>query len=303
MWGGPTHKERAGTVSEILQVVVSGLILGCIYALIAGGLNLMFGVFGVLNLAHGEFVLGGAFTAWFLHNGLHWHPLACIAVGAVAMFALGVVLQALLIERVLHQAAVMSLILLFGVSLSVQGLGIHFFGVTDRTLSYYAGSFDVFGWFTLSKARLAVVVVALPVLAGVHVYLRYTKIGIATKATAQNAQIAEACGINVKMVRHLTTGVATAVAGIAGGLIIMIFPFNPQSGFQYAIIAFVVAVVGGLGSFYGSVLAGLVLGAGQGLVGYYSTSELSVAIMYLFLIAVLIARPSGFAGVARALER
>jgi branched-chain amino acid transport system permease protein len=290
-------------MNAVAQVLVSGLILGCIYALIAGGLNLIFGVFGVLNLAHGEFVLGGAFTAWFAHDRLHWHPLLCIVVAAAAMFVMGVILQATLIERVLNQSMVMSLIMLFGVSLSVQGLGVRAFGVTDRTLDYFGGSFDVFGWFTISKARFVAVAVALPVLAAVHAYLRYTKIGIATKATAQNAQIAEACGINVRVVRHLTMGVATAMAGIAGGLVIMIFPFNPQSGFQYAIIAFVIAVVGGLGSFYGSVLAGLVLGAGQGLVGYYTTSELSVAIMYLFLIAVLIFRPSGLASLAKAVER
>jgi branched-chain amino acid transport system permease protein len=290
-------------MSAVAQVLVSGVILGCIYALIAGGLNLIFGVFGVLNLAHGEFVLGGAFTAWFAHDRLDWHPLLGIVAAAAAMFVMGVILQATLIERVLNQSMVMSLIMLFGVSLAVQGLGVRAFGVTDRTLDYFGGSFDVFGWFTISKARLVAVAVALPVLAAVHAYLRYTKFGIATKATAQNAQIAEACGINVRVVRHLTMGVATAMAGIAGGLVIMIFPFNPQSGFQYAIIAFVIAVVGGLGSFYGSVLAGLVLGAGQGLVGYYTTSELSVAIMYLFLIAVLIFRPSGLASVAKAVGR
>jgi branched-chain amino acid transport system permease protein len=290
-------------MSEVVQVLVSGLIVGVLYALIAGGLNLIFGVFGVLNLAHGEFVLGGAFTAWYLHDGLGWHPLLCLVASAVVTFVLGVGLQALLIERVLDQSVVMSLILLFGVSLSVQGLGVRYFGVTDRTLAYFSGSFDIFGWFLISKTRLVAVAVAAVVLVAVHLYLRYTKMGIATKATAQNAQIAEACGINVKAVRHLTMGMATGMAGIAGGLVIMIFPFNPQSGFQYAIIAFVIAVVGGLGSFYGSVLAGVVLGAGQGLVGYYTTSQLSVAIMYLFLILVLVIRPSGFGGVAKAIGR
>jgi branched-chain amino acid transport system permease protein len=290
-------------VSALLQVLASGLILGCIYALIAGGLNLIFGVFGVLNIAHGEFVLGGAFTAWYLNDGLGWHPLLTVPVAALAMFLAGLVLQRALVERVLQQSAVISLILLFGVSLVVQGLGVRVFGVTDRSISYFSGSFDVFGLFTVSKARLAAVAVAAPVLVAVHCYLRYTKIGIATKATAQNAQIAEACGINVKLVRHLTMGVATGMAGIAGALVILVFPFNPQSGMQYAIIAFVIAVVGGLGSFYGSVVAGLVLGAGQGLVGYYSTAELSVAVMYIFLIAVLILRPSGLASLAKATVR
>jgi len=273
--------------------------IGMIYALMASGLNLIFGVLHVLNIAHGEFMFGGAFVSWFMWNELGFHPLLTVPFAAVAMFLVGVVLQVGLIERVMKENIVVSLILLFGVSLAVQGIGIRLFSVNPRVISHYEGSFDI-GGVLLAKSRLTVALAAIPVLVLVHLYLKYSKYGIATKATAQNAEIAEACGINVQRVRYVTMGLAGAMAGVAGSLTIIILPFTPQSGFSYGVIAFVVAVVGGLGSFYGSIVAAVLLGVGQNVLAWKTDQLLSDALIYLFLVAALVIRPSGLASLAKA---
>lgn len=279
---------------ELIQVALAGVLLGLLYALVAAGLNLVFGVFEILNIAHGEFVFGGAYVSWFIWDAWGWHPFLTVPFAAAAMFVVGVVLQAVLIERVLKESIVVSLILLFGVSLAVQGLGVRWFSVNARTIDYFQGSWEI-GGVIIAKSRLSVALVAVPVLVLMHLYLKHTRLGVATKATAQNAQIAEACGINVKRVRYLTMGLGAAMAGVAGSLVISVLPFNPQTGYQYAVIAFVVAVVGGLGSFYGSIAAAIVLGAGQNILAKYTDQQLSFALIYFFLIAILIIRPSGLA--------
>lgn len=279
-----------------LQVLVAGLLLGLIYALLAGGLNLIFGVFGVLNVAHGEFLFAGAFLSWFLWSDLGFHPLLTVPLAALFLFVIGITLQLLLVERVLRYTIVVSLILLFGISILVQGVSLELFGVNDRIVRHFAGSFDVFGLFSVSKARVTIGLIAIPVLLAMHLYLRYTRMGVATKATAQNAEIAQSCGIDIRRVRVLTMGLSAAMAGIAGSLLINIFALNPQSGFRFAIIAFVVSVVGGLGSFYGSIAAGLLIGGAEGLVTLYWDAQISVAAVFMFLVVVLAVKPSGLGG-------
>lgn len=286
-------------MTQFLQVLLAGLLLGLVYALVAGGLNLIFGVFQVLNLAHGEFLVIGAFLSWFLWDGLGLHPLLTVPVAAVVLFVVGVATQRLLVERVLKYSIIVSLILLFGLSILLQGLGLQFFGVNDRTIRYFDGSFEIFG-VLISEARVVAGLVAIPVLLLMHLHLKYTRMGVATKATAQNAQIAQACGIDVRRVRVMTMGVSAALAGVAGSLLINLYPLNPQAGFRFAIVAFVVAVVGGLGSFYGSILAGLVVGAAEGLVGLYWDPQISIAAVFLVLVAMLAVRPTGLAGVRHA---
>ncbi len=289
-------------MTGLVQVASAGLLLGLIYALMAGGLSLIFGVFGVLNIAHGELMFGGAFVSWFMWNGLGVHPLLTVPFAALAMFIVGVLLQVVLVERALNESPVVSLLMLFGVSLVAQGIGIRLFSVNPRVIAYFSGSFEVAGVF-IAKSRLAAALVAVPVLLLVHLYLKYSKLGIATKATAQNADIAEACGIDVGRVRYITMGLAAALAGVAGALTIMILPFTPQSGFQFGVIAFVVAVVGGLGSFYGAILAGVFLGVGQNLLAWKTDQLLSDALIFVFLVGVLALRPAGIISMTRSAPR
>ena len=291
----PSSWEGGGvTVTQFLQIVLSGLTIGCIYALATAGLNLVFGVFDVLNAAHGEFLmLGGIFSFYLWGWGIQ--PLLTIPISAVVMFAVGALTQLSLVEWVVKTNTVISLILLFGLGAVIRSVALSAFGPNEKTIRYYQGSYDIFGIF-LSQARVVVMLVALPMLVLAHLYLRYTRLGVATRATAESADVAEACGINVKLVRIVTMGVSAAMAGIAGSLLILLFGMNPQSGFTFVIIAFACAVLGGLGNFYGSIVAGLILGVVEGLVSLYINPELAAGTAFFVMVVVLLAKPTGIAG-------
>ena len=289
-------------MTQFLQVCISGLMLGLVLALMASGLNLIYGVFDVLNIAHGEFMFGGAMISWLLWDVFGMNPLLTVPFAAISMFGVGVLMHVCLIEKVFKESTVVSLILLFGVSIAVQGLAIKFLSVNPKTISYYEGSIQL-GSILLPRSRLAAASVALPSLALAHIYLRYTKYGVATKATAQNAEIAESCGINVRRVRYLTTGIAAALAGVAGSATIMILPINPQSGYRFAITAFIVAIVGGLGSFYGSIVAAILMAIGQNVLAWKTDQMLADALIYILLLAVLVLRPTGIAGLLKTKAR
>ena len=289
-------------MSEFAQVVVSGLMFGLIYALMASGLNLIYGVFDVLNIAHGEFMYGGAIISWFLWSHYGLNPFLTVPFAAIGMFGAAVLVHITLIERVIKESTVVSLILLFGVSIAVQGLGIKFFSINPRTISYFEGSYEIWG-ILIAKSRLAAVFLAIPSLILAHVYLKYSRYGVATKATAQNAEIAQSCGINVRRVRYLTTGIAAALAGVAGSATIMVLPIDPQSGYRFAITAFIIAIVGGLGSFYGSIFAALLMAVVQNILAWKTEQLLSDALIYIVLIGVLLFRPNGLAGLLKTRAR
>lgn len=279
-------------MSDLLQVAIAGVAIGLIYALLAGGLTLIFGVFEVLNVAHGELLVAGALITYYLWDATGIHPLLTLPASAVLLFAVGMFLQWALIERVLRHGIIVSLIMLFGVGLALVGLGVQFLGVNARSVPYYSGALS-FGSVAVSMSRIVVVAVAVPILVAMSLYLSRSRLGIATKATAQNAQIAEACGIDVRRIRMVTMGLASAMAGVAGSLLILVFPLDVQSGLNYVIIAFVVAVVGGLGNYAGSVVAGLLLGVAGGVVTLYANAQLSVAAAFLLLVVMLVVRPAG----------
>jgi len=289
-------------MTQFLQVCISGLMLGLVLALMASGLNLIYGVFDVLNIAHGEFMFGGAMVSWFLWDIFGMNPVLTVPFAAISMFGVGVLMHICLIEKVFKESTVVSLILLFGVSIAVQGLAIKFLSVNPKTISYYEGSIQL-GSILIPRSRFAASLVALPSLGLAHVFLKYTKHGVATKATAQNAEIAESCGINVRKVRYLTTGIAAALAGVAGSATIMVLPINPQSGYRFAITAFIVAIVGGLGSFYGSIVAAILMAVGQNLLAWKTDQMLADALIYILLLGVLILRPSGLAGLLKSKAR
>lgn len=285
-------------MTQFLQIVLAGLTIGCIYALATAGLNLVFGVFDVLNAAHGEFLMLGGFLSFYLW-GWGVQPLLTIPLTAAAMFAFGALTQVALVEWLVKTSTVISLILLFGLGAVIRSIALSAFGPNEKTIRYYEGSFDISGIF-LSKARVVVMLVALPMLVLAHLYLRYTRLGVATRATAESADVAEACGINVRLVRVMTMGLSAAMAGIAGSLLILLFGMNPQSGFTFVIVAFACAVLGGLGSFYGSIVAGLILGVVEGLVSLYINPELAAGTAFFVMVIVLLARPTGLAGVRAA---
>jgi branched-chain amino acid transport system permease protein len=284
---------------DTIQVILSGILLGGVYALFASGLNMIFGVMRVINLAQGELMMLGAYITFFLFDRAGLNPLLSIPLSALALFALGVALQFTLVERVVTQPLLASLLLTFGLSTLMMGIALNLWTSNFRSVAWepLTGSWDV-GGLAVSKSRLVAFLIALAVTGAMFFFLRRSRFGKAIRATSQHAEIAQICGIDVRRVRLVTFGLGSAMAGIAGTLIAMIFTINPEMGRMFIGKAFAIIVLGGLGSFTGAFLGALFLGVSETLAAYWTDTQLAEAVAYAVLLLVLLIRPSGLFGQA-----
>lgn len=239
--------------------MVGGLLLGAVYALAAAGLNLIFGVMRVVNFAHGDLMMLGAYTAVFLYEIPGLNPLFSLAVSMPLLFAFGWLVQRFLVDRVVGQPPLMSLILMWGVSLIIINVALFFWTANVRSVPAFSGGIDVAG-LQISRSRGIAFVAALVLSAAVWLFLQRSRWGKAIRATAQSSEMAMVCGIDVVRVRLLTFGLAAAMAGAAGNLLITIFAISPGVGPTFLLKAFAIIVIGGLGSFQGAFVGALLVG-------------------------------------------
>jgi branched-chain amino acid transport system permease protein len=280
---------------DLLQVVISGLLLGGVYALFAAGMNMIFGVLRVINLAHGELMMLGAYITFWLYSLAGVNPLLSIPISALLMFSIGAVIERTMIERVVGQPLLSSLLLTFGLSTLLMGIALSLWTANFRSVPYLTGSVNVLG-LNLSQTRLVAFAVAVAVTGITFGFLRFTTFGKAIRATAQNAEVAQVCGINVGRVRLVTFALGSAMAAVAGSLIAMIFTISPEMGRMFLGRAFAIVVLGGLGSFLGAFIGALVLGVVETLAAYFTDTQLAEGVSYAVLVLVLLLRPSGFFG-------
>ncbi len=280
---------------DLLQTIVSGLLLGGVYALFAAGLNLIFGVMRVINLGHGELMMLGAYITFWLFSAYGVNPLISIPVSLGLMFAFGVLLQVTLVERVVAQPLLSSLLLTFGLSTLLQGVALNLWTANYRSVPVLTGSISLFG-LDLSRARLVAFVVALAVTGGTYAFLRFSTFGKAIRATSQNAQVAQVCGIDVRRVRLVAFGLGSAMAAVSGSLIAIIFTIGPEMGRTFISRAFAIIVLGGLGSFVGAFVGALGLGVAETLTAYFADTQLAEGVAYVVLVLVLVLRPTGLFG-------
>lgn len=282
---------------DTIQVIVSGILLGGVYALFASGLNMIFGVMRVINLAQGELMMLGAYITFFLFDRAGVNPLLSIPLSALALLALGVALQLALVERVVNQPLLASLLLTFGLSTLMMGIALNLWTSNFRSVAWepLTGSWDV-GGLAISKSRLVAFLIALAVTGAMFLFLRRSRFGKAIRATSQHAEVAQICGIDVRRVRLVTFALGSAMAGIAGTLIAMIFTINPEMGRMFIGKAFAIIVLGGLGSFTGAFVGALLLGVSETLAAYWTDTQLAEAVAYAVLLLVLLVRPAGLFG-------
>ena len=282
-------------VQTLLQLAIGGLLLGAVYALAAAGLNLIFGVMRVVNFAHGDMMMLGAYSAFWLWDLAGVNPLVSLAVTMPLLFALGWVLQRFLVTRVVGQPPLMSLILLWGVSLVIINAGLFFWTSNVRSVPYFSGGIEL-GGLSISRSRGMAFVTALVLSIAVWQFLRRTRWGKAIRATAQSAEMALVCGINVDRVRLLTFGLAAAMAGAAGNLLITVFALSPGVGPSFLLKAFAIIVIGGLGSFSGAFVGALFVGLIESFGAFFISAQFSDALIYFSLILFLLVRPGGVMG-------
>lgn len=281
----------------LIQALVNGLLLGGVYALYSAGFSLIFGVMGVINIAHGELIMLGAFTTFWLYQGLGLDPFLTLPFSLAALFGLGYWLHRLVIGRVAGAPPVMSYIMTFGLHLVLANLALIAFTADPRTITTaWSGASLRLGPITVPLVKLATCLIALVVVYLLHRLLQTSRLGRSIRATAQDREAARLMGIDVRRVFALTFGLGAAVTGLAGGLVAIFRHIEPGMGLPYTITAFCVVVLGGMGYLPGALLGGLILGVVGSLATALLTPGWSTALTFFLLLVVLIVRPAGITG-------
>src|SRR5262244_463386 len=277
------------------QVVISGLLAGALYSMVALGLGLIFGVMRVLNVAHGPLLMLGAYTTFWLFHWFGLNPYLSLLASMPALFCVGLVLQYTLVRRVVDAPELSSLLLTFGVSIAIVNLAQLAFTSDLRAVEFLTGSFVV-GPFAVSKPRLAACTFAIAITVASFVFLRSTRLGKAIRAVSQSREVAQVCGIDVQRIHLLAFGLASALAAAGGTLVAVMVAIQPEMGAVYTFKSFLVIVLGGAGNYPGALLGGLLLGLVEQLASLFLTTQVNEAVAYVLLVLVLLLRPTGLLG-------
>jgi branched-chain amino acid transport system permease protein len=284
-------------VTQFLQATVYGLLEGGLLALVAVGFSLVWGVMNIVNLAHGSFVLVGAYLAWKLNTEMGLDPYLGLFVVAIALFAAGYAVQRLLINQVVNAPIWMTLLLTFGLDLLIVNGLILLFTADFRSINTsWASDSIALGDVRIPYGRLAGFAFAVLMTVGLVLFTSRTRIGLAIRSTGMDRAAARLMGMNVRHVYAFTFGIAAAMAGMAGAILGTINTFNPSAAAGFTLQSFVIAVLGGLGNMWGALAGGLLLGLVQSWGGQYLSGTLVNAIAFAVLVLVLIVRPSGLIG-------
>ena len=285
------------TASTIIFSLIWGVAIGCVYMLLATGLNIIFGVMKLVNFAHGQFLMIGAFAAWAISvaAGLNAYIAILISIGIVA--AIGVVVQRFTFRKVLGTDKLNEIFVSLGLIYIFENAAVLLWGNgSQRIVSPLNGlSLDMQS-ISISYDLLVVVAAVVAILIAFGVLIYRTKIGLAMRATSQINQAAMLMGINVDRIYLITFTLGSALAATAGGLYGIIYTFNYQSGELPTIIAFAVIILGGLGSIRGAIVGGLLYGIAEQMATLFLGGIWSSAVAFALLIAVLIVRPNGLFG-------
>jgi len=279
------------------QILINALVLGCLYACIAIGFSLVWGVLNVINLIHGSFIVLGAYLAWGLYQSLHLSPWYALLVAAPLFFVFGYAIQRLILNRVITAPVLVTLTLTFGLDLILNNAMIYYFKADYRKLSLTPpmGSVSIFD-VVVPVDRLIATVAALALTGVLYLILRRLRVGRAIVAVRLDRDAAVLMGVNVNSIYAIAFGLGAALAGCAGVLMALIFPISPLTSTAYLGKAFVVCVLGGLGSVSGALAGGILLalieGVGSAMIGPAHATTLS----FVLLIVFLILRPQGLLG-------
>jgi branched-chain amino acid transport system permease protein len=284
----------------ILDVGIGGLLMGGIYALIAVGLSLQYGVGRVLNVSHGEFIMLGAFATWSLYTVLGISPLVSLAICGPILFIIGFLIHRTLFQYLRGTSesteafADSSLLASFGLLFIIQNVALIAWEADIRGYSYLDSSVSIFGAL-FSANRLIALLFAVGISLAFYFFLTRTRLGKAIRAAAEDPGTAQVMGVNIHRVLAICFGLGALMAGFAGVLVSMMYEIQPTMGLEYTIIAIIVVVLGGLGSITGSLIGGFILGLIGSIVTYFDAG-LSLIAYYVIFILLLLVRPTGIFG-------
>jgi branched-chain amino acid transport system permease protein len=282
-----------------VQILVLGLLLGGVYAMMASGLTLLFGVMRVVNLAHAAFILLASYLTYALYENLALDPMLSLVVTMPLMFGLGVALYLLLFPRLEDSPRYveMTVLLTFGLALIVEGgLTFVFTGIFRSVRPEYATTSLRFGEIFVPTSQLYASLLSFALLISLWLVLQFTKTGTAIRATMQNRAAAQIVGVNVRRVSALAFGIGMALAGAAGSLLSFMFPFFPARHWQWIALLLALIVLGGMGSIKGAVIGALLLAVASAAVTTLIGPTWSPITFYLTLFLILLIRPQGLFG-------
>lgn len=286
-------------MNEIIQVLILGLTLGGVYALMASGLTLVFGVMRIVNLAHAAFIIIAAYITFLAYDNFDIDPLVTMLLTMPIMFLFGCAIYWLFFMRLKDDANFIdaTVLISFAMALVIEGVAAYIFtGIYRSTRPSYATEAVLIGQFYIPKGQLYAMIVSVILLGLLWLFLRYTRTGYAIRATTQNRTAAETVGVNVRRISLITFGIGTALAGASGSLFSFLFTFYPALHFEWIAILMSLIVLGGMGSLLGALVGAFLLAVASAYVGFYFGPTWSPITFYLVLFLILLFRPQGLFG-------
>jgi branched-chain amino acid transport system permease protein len=280
------------------QIIANGILMGFIYALVAVGLTLTWGVMDIINFAHGEFLMIGMYTAFWMFTLFSVDPLAALPVCTAAVFVLGVLTYTGIIKRVLNAAGLTALLATFGLSMFLKNFAQYLWSPNYRYINnaLVSGKTVRLGSVVIGMPQIAAAVGSIILTIVIMSFVDRTRTGKAIQATALNKNTALLMGINTNKMYAITFGLSGACVGAAGALMATFFPIYPASGALYSVIAFVIVALGGFGNIKGALFGGLIIGLTEALGGFFLGTQFKYAIVFLIYLVVIQVRPKGLFG-------
>ena len=284
-------------LSFILQLLLGGLVIGVIYALVAMGLSLIFGVLEIVNFAHGEFYMLGAMAAYFLASGTslgYWPTILLVTLGAACV---GYVLYEALLGSLQGEGFERSILLTLGLSMVMQNGAVYLFTTTPRMISNSLTYSNVtIGGLRISEPRLYALGLGLAAFAALFVILHRTRMGKAMRGVAQNREAALMVGIDPRAVARLAVVIGIGLSGLAGAALAPVYAVHPVMGFAFVFKAFAIIIIGGLGNVTGAAVTAIALGLIESLIGGFLPLVMVDALAFVGMIVILLFKPHGLFG-------
>jgi branched-chain amino acid transport system permease protein len=286
-------------MTQLIQVFILGLTLGGVYALMAAGLTLVFGVMRIVNLAHAAFIIIAAYIAYFAFDLFDIDPLLTMLLTIPVMFLFGIVIYRVFFMHLKDDSHFVdsTVLISFALALVIEGVLAHFFtGIYRSTRPDYATKALLLGPFYIPTGQFYAVLVSVSLLGLLWAFLRFTRLGYAIRATTQNRTAAQTVGVNVRQISLITFGIGTALAGASGSLVSFLFTFYPGLHFEWIAILMSLIVLGGMGSLPGALVGAFLLAIVSAYVGFVFGPTWSPIAFYLALFLILLFRPQGLFG-------
>lgn len=280
-----------------LQLLIQGVLLGGLYGLIAVGLSLIFGVLGIINFAHGQMMVMGMYVSYWVLTLTGLDPYLSLPLAAGAVFVLGYVIQATVVNRILDYPEAMQVLPLVAIGLILENLALLLWGPDHRSPNT-AMSLETFwiGSAVIDIARLLAFVLAFVITGMIFLFLRHTTTGKRIRAAADNRTGAVLVGIEVTRIYNISFALGAATTGAAGALLLPLMPLSPHLGHDFTTTAFVVVILGGMGNMQGALLGGLILGVAESMATLFLPPTLKQVVSFSLLVLIMLFRPQGILG-------